>query len=400
MPLARLALCEARVKFGGIRDPEIVREELRCGVIDEVALVKHDHAVIQRDVLEAVRDAEHDAFVRARDVVHEVDDLVLALRIEAACHLVAQQQGRGADHLHRHREAALLPAREQRHAPVGDFVEADIGEHFCDARIEFLPALPGDAQSHRALDALLHREQLVRDAELRHVADFVRIEIAVRHHVAALPVNLAGAVFLDARDNLQQRALAAAGRPDDRRKMPVREVYGNLHEEELLLVTGLDGKRDVFEFEHGRGWGGGVLSWKNRALPNAQIMLYLQALLVHLASLHGTPSDQKTLLQPLAQDSRVDGSRPRGAALRRLHGREVVGELIPAQPGIPQTDRRAHLGASPGGSGDLADPFRHHGIFLRRARGTGRAGWEILRHQGRGRSRRVPPAERVADDFR
>ena len=68
-----------------------MREQAGPAVVDEMALVKDDHAIVQRDVLEAMRDAQDDAFVAARKVVHEVDDLVLAFRIEAARDFVENQ---------------------------------------------------------------------------------------------------------------------------------------------------------------------------------------------------------------------------------------------------------------------------------------------------------------------
>ena len=115
-----------------------MEEKFAGAVVGEVALVKHDDAVVEREMAQAVRDREHDAVVALRELVHQLGDLVLGLRIEAARHFVAEQQVRRADHLERQREPALLSAGKHAHLAVGDFVEPDIAENL----LQRVPPLP------------------------------------------------------------------------------------------------------------------------------------------------------------------------------------------------------------------------------------------------------------------
>jgi hypothetical protein len=76
------------------------------------------------------------------------------------------------------------------------------------------------AQGHGAGHALLHRQQVMRDAELWHVAELGGVQISILSKVAPLPADLAIVLLLEAGNGLQQRGLATPGGADDGQQMP------------------------------------------------------------------------------------------------------------------------------------------------------------------------------------
>ncbi len=100
-PAIRRSPGEAGKEFLGIGDVEVVKEKFGRAVVGEPALVQNEHAVIQVEVPETVGHRQNDALVVPGNVPHQLDDLVLGLRIEPARDLVAEHQRRRADHLER-----------------------------------------------------------------------------------------------------------------------------------------------------------------------------------------------------------------------------------------------------------------------------------------------------------
>ena len=90
VPILGLPLGEAWEEIFRLLDAEVVEEKFRRAVVGDVAAVEHEDAVVEREVPQAVGDGKHDAVVVARELVHELHDLVLGFRVEAAGHFVAE----------------------------------------------------------------------------------------------------------------------------------------------------------------------------------------------------------------------------------------------------------------------------------------------------------------------
>ncbi len=82
-----------------------------------------------------------------------------------------------------------MAAGKDAHFAVRNFIEADFLEDCLGLLFTICAAQPADAQAHGGLDALPDCEVVVCDAELRHVANFVRLEILLLDQIAPLPMN-------------------------------------------------------------------------------------------------------------------------------------------------------------------------------------------------------------------
>ena len=93
-------------------------EKLGSGVKDEASLVEDDDAIVERNVLQAVRHIEDDPVVASGQVVHEADDFVLALGVEAAAilgDLVGRMEHAEFGYWARQWGKSLPSVREYRH---------------------------------------------------------------------------------------------------------------------------------------------------------------------------------------------------------------------------------------------------------------------------------------------
>ena len=142
-------------------------------------------------------------------------------------------------------------------------------ENARDRFFESLSTHAANAQLYRIGDAFPHREILVGDAELRHIADLRRREI-VLNKVTSIPIDLAilGAVR-DASDDLEQRALSTSRWPKNRRKMAAGECRGDIRNQRPQLAILFNGKGDIAELEHRRSLANAVITFnaKKRSRP-------------------------------------------------------------------------------------------------------------------------------------
>ena len=178
----------------------------------------HDDAVgEQHRLVDAVRD-EHDGLARREPQRLEVDAHLLARqRIERAERLVHQQQRRIVDQRAHDRGALAHAAGQLARIAVGELGEADAAR----------------AAPSRARDAAADRRRAARAAAARCRAPCAsraapgsgtrcRASVCGRVDDAAVDAHLAGGRRMQPRDQPQQRALAAAGRPDDREELAAR----------------------------------------------------------------------------------------------------------------------------------------------------------------------------------
>ena len=154
-----------------------MRELLGRSVKSDPPLVQHQDGVIQFQVRERVSHRQDDAAILPGKVVQEPHDFPLRARVEAGCHLVAEQQLGIGNQLHRQSEAALLATGKHLHLAIADRAQPGFLEHTVDPLVQLLGAPATDAQAGGRLHRFIHRQWLVGDGELRHVADFRRREI-------------------------------------------------------------------------------------------------------------------------------------------------------------------------------------------------------------------------------
>ena len=105
-------------------------------------------------------------------------------------------------------------------------------------------------QPEGALQALPDRQQIVGDAELRHVADLARLQVLLGK-VLPLPMNLTRRRLHEPGDHLQQRALSATGRAKNRREMPPGgKARAQIRKEERRFFTVAELEREILKVEH------------------------------------------------------------------------------------------------------------------------------------------------------
>ena len=128
---------EPRVDLLGIVHREVMGQLRGRSVKSDPPLVQHQDGIIQLQMRKRVGDGKHDAAVLARQVVEQPDDLPLRARIQAGGDLVAEQDLRIGNQLHRQPEPAFLPAGKNLHPAVRDRAEAGFLQHAVDALVEF-----------------------------------------------------------------------------------------------------------------------------------------------------------------------------------------------------------------------------------------------------------------------
>jgi hypothetical protein len=109
------------------------------------------------------------------------------------------------------------------------------------------------SQPQSALQVLDDREQFVGDAELGHVADFVRIHVRLLGKIAPFPRDAAIGGFAQAGNDFEEGAFAAAGRADNGGKMFSGETRGHISEERWIVWRFSKAEGNFLEFEHGGG---------------------------------------------------------------------------------------------------------------------------------------------------
>ena len=117
---------------------------------------------------------------------------------------------------------------EHLHQAVGEMGQTGDFEDVVQRGDEVLRLGELRAQRHRAGNAFLHGQEIVGDAELRHIAQIPGMQILLLAQIATVPQQLALGLFQDAGDDFQQRRFTTAGRPDDGHQMRGRNGEGNL----------------------------------------------------------------------------------------------------------------------------------------------------------------------------
>jgi hypothetical protein len=178
-------------------------------MISDVTLAEDEDAIVEGEVGEAVGDGEDDAALGAGEFVHELDDFGLGFGVETAGDFVAEQEAGGADHFEGHGEAAFLATGEDADFAVADFVEADIAEDFFEARLGGFWGEVIDAKAESGFDAFPDGEEIISDAKLGDVANFVGGHIVVFGEIATIPLYVAGGGFAEAGDDFEESAFSA-----------------------------------------------------------------------------------------------------------------------------------------------------------------------------------------------
>ena len=101
------------------------------------------------------------------------------------------------------RQPATLTTGKETHETIANVIESHRLEHGIEPRDLFVRREAGDPKPERSLDVFPNREALVGDAELRHIANFMRIEIAFLGKVAAIPLHSTHGVLEQAGNDLQ-----------------------------------------------------------------------------------------------------------------------------------------------------------------------------------------------------
>ena len=246
MPPGGIAAVELRVDQIGRFDPEVMGKMARHPRIGEHSLVENDDRAVIGDVLKAVGDRNDKAVAAARKLAEQGDDLLLGLRIKTTRHLVAEKDRGTAHQFHGEGQAPLLAAGEDLDRAIAELLHPHLAKQAGD---HFLTGIAGEtrnAETGRVVDALLDREFLVGDAELRHVADLGGLEILLGE-VASVPENgpllVAGG---DPGDHLEQGALAATRGADDRDKLSARELGRDVGEKPGGILSGAEREGKVF----------------------------------------------------------------------------------------------------------------------------------------------------------
>ena len=178
-------------------------------MISDVTLAEDEDAIVEGEVGETVGDGEDDASFCAGEFMHELDDFGLGFGVETAGDFVAEQEARGADHFEGHGEAAFLATGEDADFAVADFVEADIAEDFFEARLTGFGGEVIDAEAESGFDAFPDGEEIISDAKLGDVANFVGGHIVVFGEIAPIPFYVAGGGFAEASDDFEESAFSA-----------------------------------------------------------------------------------------------------------------------------------------------------------------------------------------------
>ncbi len=231
-----------------------MRQQIGRAVIDEPALVEDGNAVVKLEMPQAVGDGEHRSPRAIRgEPPQQVDNLILGLRVEPAGNLVAQQQHRLCRHFDRQRKPPLLPAREHPRPAVGDGLETGIPQDFIGPLPARLRIHAAYAQTQCGLHAFGDRQQIEGDAELRDVADLLRLEVLLGRKIAPFPEDGPFIGLADAGDDLQQCALSGAGRADDRAEVALLEMGGDFPQQhERLSIRHCACRQRYFPyFKHG-----------------------------------------------------------------------------------------------------------------------------------------------------
>jgi hypothetical protein len=252
VPGARVAVGQPPVDFLGMLDRKIMGQQAGRAVVGQAAAVQHQDRIVQVDVRQAVGHVDHQPLVLARQGVHQVDDLLLGFRVEAAGDLVAEQQGGAADQFHRQPEAALLATGDHLHPAPGDRGEAHFLKRPLDQGVLVGPRARAHPQARRALDAFLDGQRVVGDAELRHIGEFVGQQIALGGEVAVVPADFPRGFRHQPGDGFQQCGLAAAAGPDNRHQVAGRRAQGNVVQQVERVAIAREGEEDVVQVEHGR----------------------------------------------------------------------------------------------------------------------------------------------------
>jgi len=124
--------------------------------------------------------------------MEKVHDVPLRAGVQPAGHLVAEEQLRVGNQLHRQAETAFLPAGEHLDAPVGDFRQPGFLEHAVDAGVQRLGVAAFNAQPGGYFDGFIDGQRVVGNRELRDIADFRRLEILVLREIPPFPEQRTG----------------------------------------------------------------------------------------------------------------------------------------------------------------------------------------------------------------
>ena len=146
------------------------------------------------------------------------------LGVEVRQRLVEQEHGRLADQRARERDTLALAAGELARAPLRKMVDAE--QTGCPLDLAF------DLGARRALgpqregDVVANRQVRIEPVALKHHGDAAR----ARRHVVddvAVDQELAGRGLLQARDDAQERRLAAARRPEQHHELAVAHLQAD-----------------------------------------------------------------------------------------------------------------------------------------------------------------------------
>ena len=179
-------------------------------MISDVTLAEDEDAIVEGEVGETVGDGEDDASFCAGEFMHELDDFGLGFGVETAGDFVAEQEAWGADHFEGHGEATFLATGEDADLAVADFVEADIAEDFFEARLGGFWGEVIDAKVESGFDAFPDGEEIVSDAKLGDVANFVGVHIVFFGEIAAIPFDVTCGGFAEAGDDFEEGTFSAA----------------------------------------------------------------------------------------------------------------------------------------------------------------------------------------------
>ena len=224
------------VPIWGDRRARAREERLEAGVVAEVAHPSPRH---ERDPIQGLPgrvrrlvDRQDDGDGRAPgDVPDLFEDPERRGRVEAARRLVEEQRLRLGHELDRHGQAALLAAAEalEQDRPHDD-VRANREPELVEESVGSLPRRGAADECRRGVERLLRREH----ADERVLLLDVRAALAARDVSGERPA-LARAIDA-ARQGIEQRGLAAAGRPEDAADLPAADGARAVVEDRLLPI--------------------------------------------------------------------------------------------------------------------------------------------------------------------
>ena len=182
--------------------------------------------------------------------MEEFDDVVLGARIEAARHLVAQEDFRLAGQFHRERQPPPLASRKDLHPLLGELLHPHFFQQLFHHSAPVFGIRSAHAQAKRKIHALANGEFFVGDAELRDIRDFAGEEI-VHFEIPFFPKNLP--LFLpvgDARHELQQRRFSTTRRTDDGAEVPQGKTSRYIRKEGAFPIRGGNGQGNIRNLKH------------------------------------------------------------------------------------------------------------------------------------------------------